>query len=753
MTSDAHSSPHQTRLNPFVFPSDTDLRFVLLVVSVLGSSLFVYNWLYHDFFASQFVDALRRCMVTSPADYHGPEAGAATDPFAAFNQTAAQHQAIERCIEPVERAQFLWIICGVVLILAVASMIYWAIPLLKIRRDNLVPLTEERAPGVGAYLAELCHEASLSQSPTFLVNPLNHSASGVAFGRRGRRYVVLNVGLLVKFYADRPAFRAVVLHELAHLRNADVDKTYFSVAVGITFAIVALGPLAVSLIHYLISAGDPRGPSFVFGMTWRVLALAALVYLTLAAVLRIREVYADVRASAWDGPSGALWRALSTQRRPDGGRWRALRRFHPDPDQRRRAISETDGLFRLGFWDAFATGVTTMVAVPMLDFMLGLLLPSRLELWGSMVTALLVAPLAVGVVGLGAWRGAFVALARGEAPRGAGRLGLGLGLGIVGGAALSLDAVITGLSLEGEAGTSSMKSTTTSLAFSIVLAAVLLICLFYFLRWISAGASAWLERITTRRSLRLLVLLGLITAGLISTVWLGALLWIFLVASTLPLESLAVLTTLAAAPLTAIIALANYLLQSPLTFALFVGLWMFPLAARLGRGRTASVSVTNWAFLDPSTQPLTLRRQGRFRLSQGLIAGMVGGLAFCVLLLIARFWWHSIPETVRSSDQARISFFLGQVVLAVLLQVSIAIVVAARVRWLGVLHSLFAAFVAGCVMAVGILGLNLAFGGTIDPSFAWTTFALVLNGGALLSLPLSGGVFAMGSWVRRPRPK
>jgi hypothetical protein len=60
--------------------------------------------------------------------------------------------------------------------------------------------------------------------------------------------------------------------------------------------------------------------------------------------------------------------------------------------------------------------------------------------------------------------------------------------------------------------------------------------------------------------------------------------------------------------------------------------------------------------------------------------------------------------------------------------ISIAIIVATRVRWLGVLHSLFAAFVAGCVMAVGILGLNLAFGGTIDPPFAWTTFALVLNG-------------------------
>jgi hypothetical protein len=726
----------------------------LLVVSVLGASLFVYNWLYYDFFASQFLETLRRCIASSPAVQRSPEASTAADPFAAFDQMIAQNQAIERCIEPMERAQSLWIICGVLLVFVVAAVIYWAVPGLKIRRDGLVPLTDEHAPGVGAYLAELCHEAGLSHPPTFLVNPHNHSASGLAFGRRGQRYVSLNAGLLVRFYADRPAFRAVVLHELAHLRNADVDKTYFSVAVGMSFAIIALVPFAISLIYYLIGGGDPRGPGFVFGVTWRVLALAALVYLTLAAVLRIREVYADVRASAWDGPSGALGRVLSTQRSPDGGRWRALRRFHPDPEQRRRAIIETDWLFRLGFWDAFATGVTTMVAVPMLAFVLGLLIPSRLEIWGPTVTALLVVPLAVGAVGLGVWRGAFAALSRGRVPPGTGRLGLGLGLGIVVGAALSLDAVITGLSLEGASGVASIRSTGASFAFDIVLATAMLVGLFYFLRWISAGASAWLEVITTRRSLRVLVLVGLITAGLISTVWLGSLLWVYLVVSLLPLESLAVLTTLTSAPLTVILALANYLLLSPLALAVFVGLWIFPLAAQLGRRQAASVAATSWAFLDPSAQPLTLRRQGRVYLSQGLVAGIVGGLAFCVLLLIARFWWRiSLPETVRSSDQARISFFIGQVVLAVLIQASTAIIVAARVRRLGVLHGLFAAFVAGCLMAVGILGLNLAFGGTIDPLFTWTTFALVLNGGALLSLPLAGGVSAVVSWVRRAHPK
>ncbi len=38
-------APHRPRLNPFAFPSDTDLRFMMLVVTVLGASLFIYNWI------------------------------------------------------------------------------------------------------------------------------------------------------------------------------------------------------------------------------------------------------------------------------------------------------------------------------------------------------------------------------------------------------------------------------------------------------------------------------------------------------------------------------------------------------------------------------------------------------------------------------------------------------------------------------------------------------------------------------------
>src|SRR6516165_1044170 len=35
--------PRPARLNPFAFPSDTSLRFVLLIVCVLGATLWIYN--------------------------------------------------------------------------------------------------------------------------------------------------------------------------------------------------------------------------------------------------------------------------------------------------------------------------------------------------------------------------------------------------------------------------------------------------------------------------------------------------------------------------------------------------------------------------------------------------------------------------------------------------------------------------------------------------------------------------------------
>ena len=257
---------------------------------------------------------------------------------------------------------------GVTLLLVVASLIYWFLPTWKIRRAKLVPLSAEDAPEVVACLADLCREIGLSHPPVFVWNPLNPVSSGLAFGRLGRYYVALTGGLVTQFYTDRPAFRAMMLHELAHLRNGDVDKTYFTVAIWRAFVAAALVPFVISWPLAVSLIGKPWGD--ILNEGWRVLALAALVYLTRNAVLRVRETYADVRASVWDGPTGALCRVLETLPRPKGGRWRDVLRVHPDPGERRRALDDTDRLFRMGFWDAFGTGIAATIAFQNVDFLL-----------------------------------------------------------------------------------------------------------------------------------------------------------------------------------------------------------------------------------------------------------------------------------------------------------------------------------------------------------------------------------------------
>ena len=53
MAQTARHSSSAPRLNPFAFRAATDLRFVLLIASVLGASLFVYNWLYTLFLSDR----------------------------------------------------------------------------------------------------------------------------------------------------------------------------------------------------------------------------------------------------------------------------------------------------------------------------------------------------------------------------------------------------------------------------------------------------------------------------------------------------------------------------------------------------------------------------------------------------------------------------------------------------------------------------------------------------------------------------
>jgi hypothetical protein len=119
-----------------------------------------------------------------------------------------------------------------------------------------------------------------------LVDLLDGRVTALAFGRVGKRYVLLSRGLIALHHTDPGAFRAIILHELAHLRNRDVDIAYLTlisswifsrmVAIPVTLAF----PLAVfdpyarkcgrrDVVKQLrkkllrqLAVGDPRDPGY-----------------------------------------------------------------------------------------------------------------------------------------------------------------------------------------------------------------------------------------------------------------------------------------------------------------------------------------------------------------------------------------------------------------------------------------------------------------------------------------------------------
>jgi Zn-dependent protease with chaperone function len=421
-------SPTKPRLNPFAFPSDTDFRLLLLVATVISSSLFTCNWIYLGLPQTRSdLEVYSQCQMAAQAAFP-------SDP-------ATANQFYELCRAPVERRKGAWIVAGVGLILVLAIGLYLVAPQYKLRRRRLIALTPDDAPELIPALESLCLRAGLTSRPRFVWNPLNGAAVGLAFGRRGSYYVALTGGLVARFYSDRPAFDAVLLHELAHLRNGDVDKTYLALSLWQSFVVTGVIPLLGTIVlrPTLGAAAD-----YARLLSWRILALAGLVYLARNAVLRSREAYADLRAAEWEGSGDALGRVLGglPEARSSGlDRWLAALRVHPSRAIRQQALTDTRSLFRLGFWDALATGLAAGIAYPSLvTVILFFFTGVQMNLWymtsgevAGLIVATLLGLLAGGVIGLGVWRATLAAMIDGKRTISfvalAGGLTLGLGLG------------------------------------------------------------------------------------------------------------------------------------------------------------------------------------------------------------------------------------------------------------------------------------------------------------------------------------
>lgn len=737
------------RLNPFAFPSDTTFRFVLLIAAILGVSLFTYNWLHIGLSDSEAeMGQLSACVAER-------EAGVSS----ALDITAVDSvmQRFNTCVAGTYRQRGDFMLAGVAVLLVTAIALFVAAPWWRRRRGRLVPLTGDDAPEVLAELRAISEEAGLAKPPQFLWNPFDRGVRGLAFGLVGHRYVALSGGLVILFATDRTAFRAVVHHELAHLRNRDVDITYLTVAVWQAFVLVAIVPFAASV--FLITL---ESPDTAASLGWRLALLAILVFLTRNAVLRARELYADVRASTHEA---GLRRLLANAHQERGRRIGPLR-LHPTAAERAQVIDDPDRLFRLGSLEVFGVGIAATVAyhevVSIVSFYN---LAGLTTMW---LAAMVFAPFAAAVVAMGAWRETFMALSRGSRPRHILRLGLALGAGALIGERISLSAAV----FDQDVVLSSNVVGPDALWVAAVLGGLVL-----FVAWVTGSASLWIPAASGMRSPWPTSIAGLLAAGVLLALAMGM---FFLVRATRPAFDYTDLLTREQHASVAEVAWAGspelwrlvmdpmvltYVTQ-PAVWALIIGVWAFPLAAALWYRRLPTRLTPSWGGLARDASPSIIRPH--IQPARAVAVGAAGGLSLFILFLLVRLAARAtMPEATRDTIAFALAFYFWNVGLAIVGQAVVAVLVVATTSRAAVFQALIAAFVTGIGGAVAIFSqpslasclqvFAIRFVGQatcawdVEEAFVIRTLQHVVSLGFIAALAASGATLAIRAALQRLR--
>jgi TPR repeat protein/Zn-dependent protease with chaperone function len=727
------------RLNPFAFPSDTTLRFVLLVIFVICGSALLYGDLRGDARMDQVVG---ECISKVWSQINGiktPNTSEDAEKIGALSGEILSQ--VANCSQTL-RPRVWWSIGGIFLTITTAATIYWLYPIWILKAGRLKRLSTSELPEIDHELRDICRAADLPDPPIFVWNPI---AAGLplAFGRGDRYYVALSGSFISRFFfGDKSTFRAIVLHELAHIRNGDVSKTYLVISLWLAFITISAAPsLFFSLWLLTRSRLSDAVPITIYAGFWTVVVVLAGL-----AVLRAREYYADVRASVWEEVSH-VDRALSALPASVGDGWRRFLRLHPAPADRREIVEDPSRLLRLSYFDAFGIGVA---AWSVIDVLRGLMIPFLPEdKWeafvyhGSLIVIMPAAVLlfAIGAIGIGVWRGAFASLLKGEHLYvRTGALGAALAAGVFPVFLLRLVSAVF------EADTSQTVLLLTSFELDFLIAMILLAACFLVFRWIADATAAWLEVVVRSRSPQPILVTTIGTAFILVVIALALAFW-FVYFSFL-------VTPWRGSP--EWIFSYDTFLGGPVLLA-SVLVWAFPFAAAWWRNKVFPAGLGGWVFLDGSSPRLP--RQEPLRLREALTIGVILGMIFW-FLWEAEYFRIYLPVWLASTIDAGFSLlfnwtaglFGGRQFLipnsAMVFQALAAAIATGRAKRLSALCGLFAASVAGAVIVVGDwIFFSNAF--EIPASEQIMGMLAIMGQGAIAALPTTIVTATISGAIRR----
>ncbi|WP_189957572.1 M48 family metalloprotease [Streptomyces alanosinicus] len=338
-----------------------------------------------------------------------------------------------------------WPLIGLVVWWIAIGLVVWWLPAWRIRRrryeqiGRVVPASiasdgvlPDRAD-LFALLARIQLGTDVAVPVTYLLDPLDPRCSALAFGRPGHRCIVLSGGSETLFRRDPVAFRTVLLHELAHIHNRDLDIGFLTiVAWRVTMPLMVLSILSNPFIPVIRGTStDSALVALSAAESVTLLALAVMAPLLRNSVLRSRELFADAQAELWGSGTTDMSATLagyfpsSRRRRPE------VLRVHPSPQRRRAVLHDSQLLRTTSGWDWCAVGAGAMI-----------LRRSILGAWpagdviGDQVGTAIAAVFITVALGMAAWQGT----AQEGQPQLRGRrsvaVSVALGLGLAAGSSL-----------------------------------------------------------------------------------------------------------------------------------------------------------------------------------------------------------------------------------------------------------------------------------------------------------------------------
>jgi Zn-dependent protease with chaperone function len=248
------------------------------------------------------------------------------------------------------------------------------------------------------------------KKPKILIyNPKPTKNDIFAFGRQNDFYIAIPSGLAVKIKNEPEIYKTAVLHDLSHIVNRDVTKTYLTLSAWSFFLCYTFFYFLVILFSLLTVEEYPPSVRLVSHLLLGISLLIIIIYFTKNSILRIREFYADQRAASWDKSIMNIKKLLSKGSAigpsPKSGVLFGLKNLfavHPSIAQRLEVLTDNKRLFLPNLWVAFTVGMLTAI------FRLSIGEP--LLLWGAeqyialLIPSIIVSPLIVMSVGTEVFR-------------------------------------------------------------------------------------------------------------------------------------------------------------------------------------------------------------------------------------------------------------------------------------------------------------------------------------------------------------